>query len=209
MHYIYKITNKKTNKKYIGQTENPDRRQEQHFSESHNSKLKKDVASLGKDQFEFEIMDEIEDPILCNFMEISAIEEAAKNPIYNMVPGGQLTSSFDRYICDNCGSIKEMRCMDFGSKNIGMIFFSVELGTIDKAILLCHECRIDIDGTPHPIARNYKKYPRSLNLTSNTFMDMAISYDWQDSVFNKLIMVDGKMNARMAYGFFAKRLGYK
>lgn len=208
-HVIYEVINIQTDKKYIGQTESPETRKEQHFSNSHNSSLKKDIEKLGKDNFEFEVIDETDDPISINFMEINAIEEAAKKCIYNLSPGGQLISNFDRFVCGSCDQIKELKHIvpvnDKKNNDIGIMVFNNDISEI---VLLCHGCRI-YEGESHPVLRDRKKYPLSHNLTANALMDLVLNYDVPDRVINKLMIVGGKMNTRMAYAYFTKRLGYK
>lgn len=63
---IYKITNLKNNKVYIGQTENFVNREQNHFywldnGEHHNEHLQKSYNKYGKDNFIFEVIEETED----------------------------------------------------------------------------------------------------------------------------------------------------
>ena len=53
-----------------------------------------------------------------------------------------------------------------------------------------------------------KRFPYSKHLTANALMDLVICYDLSDEILNKLMLVGGKMNQRMAYAYFIKRLGY-
>jgi group I intron endonuclease len=57
--YIYKITNTKNNKIYIGQSTNPQRRFKQHLNE--NRFIIDDVDKYGKDAFTLQILDECSD----------------------------------------------------------------------------------------------------------------------------------------------------
>ncbi len=54
---IYKIENQKTDKCYIGQTTNPDRRRKEHFSHSSNDRLRQAIRSEGETQFNFEVLE--------------------------------------------------------------------------------------------------------------------------------------------------------
>ena len=56
---IYKIENIQTGKCYIGQTTNPDRRQREHFEHSSNDRLRQSIRSLGKSQFNFEVLEQV------------------------------------------------------------------------------------------------------------------------------------------------------
>ena len=54
---IYKIENQNTGKCYIGQTTNPERRREEHFSHSSNDRLRQAIRSEGETQFTFEVLE--------------------------------------------------------------------------------------------------------------------------------------------------------
>ena len=60
MYIVYKITNLKNGKIYIGQTKNFKRRMNQHFYEnsSSNSLLKEAIKEFGKENFKIEILEE-------------------------------------------------------------------------------------------------------------------------------------------------------
>ena len=60
MYIVYKITNLKNEKIYIGQTKNFKRRMSQHFYEvsSKNSLLKEAIKEFGKENFKIEILEE-------------------------------------------------------------------------------------------------------------------------------------------------------
>lgn len=68
MYYIYKITNIRNNKKYIGSTSNPSRRKKEHFKAAHlqsslsyNYPLQKAIRKYGAENFRFEIIDKTPD----------------------------------------------------------------------------------------------------------------------------------------------------
>ena len=56
---IYKIESKKTDKCYIGQTTNPDRRRKEHFDHSSNDRLRQAIRSEGETQFSFEMLERV------------------------------------------------------------------------------------------------------------------------------------------------------
>ena len=57
--YIYKIGSKVTDKCYIGQTVNPDRRKAEHLADSSNSDLRQTILAEGREHFTFEVIDEV------------------------------------------------------------------------------------------------------------------------------------------------------
>ena len=56
---IYKIENRKTGRCYIGQTTNPDRRKQEHFSHSSNDRLRQAIRSEGETAFRFEVLERV------------------------------------------------------------------------------------------------------------------------------------------------------
>ena len=56
---IYKIENRKTGRCYIGQTTNPDRRKQEHFSHSSNDRLRQAIRVEGKTVFDFEVIERV------------------------------------------------------------------------------------------------------------------------------------------------------
>ena len=93
--YIYKITNLINNKIYIGQTNNPKRRWQEHKNLGYDTKgtklLYRAIEKYGKDNFAFEI---IEGPI-DNYNEkeiywISYYKSTDKKFGYNILLGGNL-----------------------------------------------------------------------------------------------------------------------
>lgn len=62
MKYIYKITNTKNNKIYIGQSKNPESRFEQHMQRRSSSKaISLDVKTYGRDSFILDILEQTND----------------------------------------------------------------------------------------------------------------------------------------------------
>lgn len=90
--YIYKITNKLTNKIYIGQSNNPKRRFKEHCNvknaERDNSLIGKDIEKYGKENFSFEVLGFFED---YNQKEKDYIKEfCSLYPNgYNLLEGGE------------------------------------------------------------------------------------------------------------------------
>lgn len=58
--YIYKIGSKITDKCYIGQTTDPERRKEEHFADSSNIDLNQAILTEGRENFTFEVIEEVE-----------------------------------------------------------------------------------------------------------------------------------------------------
>ena len=56
---IYKIEHTQTGKCYIGQSTNPDRRRREHFEHSSNDRLRQSIRSMGKSQFNFEVLEQV------------------------------------------------------------------------------------------------------------------------------------------------------
>ncbi len=56
---IYKIENIQTGKCYIGQTTNPERRKNEHFTHSSNDRLRQNIRSEGETQFSFEVLEQV------------------------------------------------------------------------------------------------------------------------------------------------------
>ena len=100
---IYKIINKINNKVYIGQSIDIDRRLKDHISGlngnyGHNPHFQNAWNKYGEKNFEFEIVEEVEDTNLLDEREIYYISKYdSNNPDkgYNMMPGGNLWD--DRY----------------------------------------------------------------------------------------------------------------
>lgn len=57
--YIYKIGNKVTDKCYIGQTTNWERRKQEHINDSSNTELHQEILTQGVEQFNFKVIREI------------------------------------------------------------------------------------------------------------------------------------------------------
>ena len=95
---IYKIINKINNKVYIGQSIDIDRRLKDHISGlngnyGHNPHFQNAWNKYGEKNFEFEIVEEVEDTNLLDEREIYYISKYdSNNPDkgYNMMPGGNL-----------------------------------------------------------------------------------------------------------------------
>jgi len=91
---IYKITNKKTGKSYIGQSNDIERRFKEHQQKGASSRIPLDVAiqKYGKDAFDYEIIEE------CSLSQLNEKEEYyirlydTKNNGYNCNEGGNQQS---------------------------------------------------------------------------------------------------------------------
>ena len=101
MYYIYKFTNKKNGKHYIGQTNNPQKRYNGHKSESFNPKASGywlpfhcAIRKYGIENFSFEILEEIMDEESQNFVNereqyfIQHYNSLKDNNGYNVTVGG-------------------------------------------------------------------------------------------------------------------------
>lgn len=71
---IYKITNKINNKKYIGQSTNIKRRKSEHFTKKCDMVISHSIFKYGKENFDFEILEECEESQL-DELEIKYITE--------------------------------------------------------------------------------------------------------------------------------------
>lgn len=211
-YYLYELINKTTNTKYIGQTNDPERRKKEHMSKSHNSNIRKDVKKYGEEVFEFSIIDSTEDPIAINWMEINAIEHASiwntNYKLYNKKSGGQLINEVDYYKCDCC---KEIKGMSKISQAGGILLFrtSESSKNIEEVLILCPDCHIDKNGNPNYLCTNFKRFPCFFNLHATALMDLVINYSIPENILNRLIIVKGKINPQMAYAYFSKRLDKK
>lgn len=87
---IYMITNKINNKKYIGQSVNIKRRKSEHFTKPCNMVISKSIFKYGKENFDFQILQECEESQL-DELEIKYITEYKSNNReygYNIENGG-------------------------------------------------------------------------------------------------------------------------
>lgn len=87
---IYMITNKITNKKYIGQSINIQRRKSEHFYKKCNMVISKSIFKYGKENFIFEVLEECEESQL-DELEIKYISQYKSNNRefgYNIDNGG-------------------------------------------------------------------------------------------------------------------------
>lgn len=89
---IYKITNIKNNKCYIGQSKNIDKRFKQHKIYSPNVKMDKDIQKYGRESFKYEILE------LCKIDELNEKELYYSN-LYNSIQNG--------YNVKKCGNSKK------------------------------------------------------------------------------------------------------
>lgn len=213
MFYIYSITNILNGKKYIGQSSDPDKRYKAHLTNSSNSELKEDIKVHGSSLFEFEILDETEDPIDINYKEISYIEDFDPSKLYNCVSGGQLVNGSDSYICDICGEIKSSKFSYENKKEpylreAGLILFRIEeCSRLLQAIkFICHNCKMHDKGLS--LCEDRETYPLSKILSQTALMDLVMNYNIPENIINSLIIVNGKLNIKMAYAYFTKRLGW-
>lgn len=95
IHYIYCYTNKINNKKYIGQTNNLERRKKQHLQDSihchqgheisYNLPIHSAIRKYGIDNFDIEILEIIDTE---NWDEVNDLESKYINDIGTMAPNG-------------------------------------------------------------------------------------------------------------------------
>lgn len=110
IHYIYCYTNKTNGKKYVGQTNNLERRKKQHIQDSihchkghevsHNLPFHAAIRKYGIDNFDLEILKTIdtEDWNIVNSLEIQYIQEQhslAPNG-YNLTSGGEARQGLNK-----------------------------------------------------------------------------------------------------------------
>jgi len=99
MYYIYCYTNRLNNKKYVGKTNNIDRRKIEHLSNAFNKKSKdynllfhQKIRQYGIENFNFEILNKTENKKEINDLEIFWIRELKcfikENQGYNLTIGG-------------------------------------------------------------------------------------------------------------------------
>ena len=89
---IYVIENLIDHKYYIGPTNNPKRRRDQHFKKSHNLALRLDIKRLGKAKFTFRIIQtNIETTIEAEQEEykLIAVYEKDNKIVYNIIKSDQ------------------------------------------------------------------------------------------------------------------------
>ena len=113
MNYIYCYTNKITNRKYVGQTNNIERRRREHrsasnntFNSSYNDMFHRKLREYGEENFIFSILEELDtqDQTLVDQQEKYWIEELQtllSQKGYNMTSGGQGCSSVNRILSDS------------------------------------------------------------------------------------------------------------
>jgi len=116
MYYIYCYTNKVTNRKYVGQTNNIERRKREHlscannpFSSSYNHLFHKKLREYGADNFIFSILEEIEDINLVNKQEeywIKEMKSLTTENGYNLTTGGDGNPSINRILSNE--EVKEL-----------------------------------------------------------------------------------------------------
>lgn len=118
MYYIYCYTNRLNNKKYVGKTNNIDRRKKEHLSTALNKKSKdynllfhQKIREYGIENFIFEILDETPDSNEANELEIFWICElnsfVSDNAGYNLTRGGD-GNSYSRLSEKEIVGIKEL-----------------------------------------------------------------------------------------------------
>lgn len=108
MYYIYCYTNKVTNRKYVGQTNNIDRRKREHLScannelsKSYNDLFHKKLREYGEENFIFSILEEINTQEEADAQEkywIEQMQSLASQNGYNLTLGGQGNSSIIRIL---------------------------------------------------------------------------------------------------------------
>lgn len=119
---IYKITNTKNNKKYIGQTtQNLDARKNEHLKRSkteYNHPLYNDMRSLGYDNFLFEVVDSAKNKKELDEKETYYIKKYnTKFPNgYNLTEGGNGTVGYNHTV-ENKKKMKELKRDKYLGKN--------------------------------------------------------------------------------------------
>lgn len=117
MFYIYKIINNINNKIYIGQTNNLQKRRNSHFSDSFNKKSKgyklpihSAIRKYGKENFSFEIIEEIDESLGRNYLNereifyIEKFQSTIKNNNYNITFGGKGVSMPKKTFTECCSN---------------------------------------------------------------------------------------------------------
>lgn len=115
---IYYIVNKVNNNFYIGCTTSFYKREKQHFNKlkqnkHHSQYLQNAYNKYGKNNFEFVILDEIENLNLLYKIESDYIEEY--KPKYNMTINKIKYKSFSENICPKCKS--KLKILTYGIVN--------------------------------------------------------------------------------------------
>lgn len=108
---IYKITNIKNNKSYIGLSSNIQKRWKEHLSDAHscddksfNNPLYQDIKEYGIDCFTFEILEECEQDFLSEKEKYYIEKYNTYIPNgYNRTLGGRGKAKPTAFICENCG----------------------------------------------------------------------------------------------------------
>lgn len=118
MYYIYCYTNRLNNKKYIGKTNNIERRKREHLSTAFNKNSKdynllfhQKIREYGIENFSFEILDKSEEKDEINYLEIFWIEKVnsfiKNNQGYNLTIGGD-GNSYSKFSKEEIYKIKDM-----------------------------------------------------------------------------------------------------
>lgn len=199
--YLYELRCDATGQRYIGQTNNPEKRESEHRKNSSNSTVRKLVKQHGADSFSFEVFDETESTVEANFMEINAIENGADATLLNRMAGGALYEARDRAMCSLCDcpfGLTFRFCED-----TGIMLFRINADrAIEEMLFSCADCRQRDCYTE--ASRNRTLYPLSRELTQNALLDLAFHYRIPDAYLRALAMVDGKLNPRFLYGYFTR-----
>ena len=85
--FIYKVEDKTTHQCYIGQTIDPKRRRQEHFSDSSNRRLREAIQQKGKEVFDFKVIEENVKGAMANAREKFYINSHRNRSVVNLVYG--------------------------------------------------------------------------------------------------------------------------
>lgn len=135
MIFIYKITNKINSKVYIGLTKDLERRFKEHKTGKGSKSLYRDILKYGEDNFDFSVLEEVNDYNQAALKEIQYISNYdALISGYNKTPGGEIPetqslkekknkkkkkSKRNKVFCKDCIYAKEIK-NDFFCRKLKM-----------------------------------------------------------------------------------------